>query len=308
MWQLKVRGWQLVLALLAIALIGVAVAIWWSRSSRLDTLGMAAALPERDAALAYVDVAAIRTSGLLEKLAGSSVAEEPEYKAFVQGTGFDYKRDLDAAMISSASGAHYFVLQGRFDWAKLKGYATSQGGSCDDDYCSLAGSTPDRVISFYPLQKGVMALASASSRDAAREISRRTPQKLPFDPPAKPVWLHAPRSTLQARKADAPQGTRLFLTAVDVADRVLLTIGPGGEAFEIVLDVACRTEEEAAVLKAQLEGVTTLLNTMLARQKQNASAADLSGVLSSGTFERDSRRVIGRWPLRKAFLESVGGG
>ena len=308
MWQRYVRGWHLVLLLILVGLIGVAVAYWLTRGSTLDTAGMAAALPAREAALAYVDVGAIRSSGLLEKLVGSSVAEEPEYKAFIQGTGFDYKRDLDAAMLSSAEGTHYFVLQGRFDWAKLRGYAAAQGGRCEGDYCSLAGSTAGRVISFYPIEKNVMALASAGSADAARAIARRTPEKLPFAVPEKPVWVHVPRSALQAQKAQAPPGTRLFLTAVDVAEQMMLTIGPGGEAFEIVMDVSCRSEEEAAVLKAQLEGVTTLLNSMLARQRQTASTADLSGILTSGKFERDSRRVVGRWPLRKAFLESIGGG
>ena len=57
-------------------------------------------------------LAAIRNSGLLEKLFGSTVGEEAEYKTFLQRTGFDYKRDLDTVLMSSASGVHYLLLKG----------------------------------------------------------------------------------------------------------------------------------------------------------------------------------------------------
>ena len=33
------------------------------------------------------------------------MAEEADYKAFVQQSGFDYKRDLDRVMVNSAEGA-----------------------------------------------------------------------------------------------------------------------------------------------------------------------------------------------------------
>ena len=101
---------------------------------------MAAYMPEREAAVLYIDVAAVRSSGILDKLVGSTVAEEPEYKTFVQQTGFDYKRDLDRLMANSASAdggtTHYFLLEGRFDWDKLKSYAKGQGGSCDGDFAA----------------------------------------------------------------------------------------------------------------------------------------------------------------------------
>jgi hypothetical protein len=106
---------------------------------------------------------------------------------------------------------------------------------------------------------------------------------------------------------EAPPGTKLFLKALEAAERLMLTIGPGGEAFEVAMDVTCRTEEQAAILKAQLEGITTFLQKLIQRERQQPNPGDLSGILTSGTFHRDSRRVIGRWPIRKAFLESIAG-
>ncbi len=302
----KIKGWHLLAALAAIAIVGVVIAIRGTGDRQLHPAAMAAYLPKREAALAYIDVAAVRNSGLLEKLLGSTVGEEPEYKAFLQRTGFDYKRDLDQVILSSASGIHYFLLKGRFDWEKLKNYAAQEGGKCDGEYCFVSGSTPGRVISFYAVEPHLMALASGATEKAARDISRRTAEKLPFDVPDKPVWLHAPSALLRSQQ-QGPPGTRLFMKALESAEQVTMTIGPSADAFEVAMDVSCRTEQDAAVLKAQLEGITALLGKLIAREKQTPSESDLSGVLTSGVFQRDSRHVLGRWPIRKAFLDSLGG-
>ncbi|HYP05170.1 MAG TPA: hypothetical protein VER03_02965, partial [Bryobacteraceae bacterium] len=95
---LRHRGWILVAGLIAIAVIGTVIATRMS-SPKLDGAGMAAYMPQRDAAVLFLDVAAVRDSGILDKLMGSTVGEEAEYKAFVQQTGFDYKRDLDRVMV-----------------------------------------------------------------------------------------------------------------------------------------------------------------------------------------------------------------
>jgi hypothetical protein len=266
---------------------------------------MAAYLPKREAALAFIDVSAIRNSGLLDKLVGSTVGEEVEYRTFVQRTGFNYKTDLDRVLMSSASGVHYFLLKGRFDWNKLRGYATQEGGKCDGDYCSVAGSTPGRMISFHRMKSDLMALASAATEGAARQIVYHGPEKLPFDVPGKPVWLYAPASLMRDQR-DIPAGTRLFMKALEQAESLIMTIGAAGEAFEVAMDVTCKTEQEAAVMKAQLEQITLLLQKFLSRENQSANASDLSGVLTSGVFQRDSRHVLGRWTLQKAFLESLG--
>ena len=70
------------------------------------------------------------------------------------------------------------------------------------------------MISFYPISKKLMALASAPNDKAAREISSRTPVKPPYDPPQKPVWLHIPASVLQ-NQTSLPAGTRLFTRALE---------------------------------------------------------------------------------------------
>ena len=297
--------WRLIVALVALAVLAVGIGLYVQRTSKLDAAGMSSYFPDRDAVVLYVDVAAMRASGVLEKLVGSTVAEEEEYRAFVKGTGFDYKSDLDKVMLNSTSGVHYFVLQGRFDWEKLREYARGQGGSCDGVYCSLKGSTPDRVISWRKLGHNVLALASARDDKGAMAIDRRTSEKTPFQIPESPVWLHVPTHAIRSL-SQYPSGTRLFAKAIESAERAVFTLGPAKESFELVVNLSCRNQEDAAVLKAQLEGLTGLLQKFITREKQSPNAADLSGVLTSGAFERDGVNVRGRWPISKAFIESLG--
>jgi hypothetical protein len=266
-------------------------------------------MPQRDQAVVlYMDVAALRNSGILEKLVGTTgAAEETEYKRFLQESGFDYKRDMDRVMVNSADDTHYILVEGRFDWEKLKNYAKSQGGSCDGDFCSVKGSTPGRMVSFYPAAKNLMAMASSPNDKAAREISSRTPVKPSYDPPQKPLWIHVPGGTVQKQTNGLPAGTRLFARTLENARGILFSLGPqGADKFELTMDVSCGTPSDAAVVKVQLEKLTELLKGMIAREKQTPSPADLSGVLTSGSFERQSEHVIGRWTIEKAFLDTIG--
>jgi hypothetical protein len=301
--QLHRRGWILVAGLIAIAVIGTVIATRLS-GPKLDGGGMASYMPERDAAVLFIDVAAIRNSGILEKLVGSTVAEEAEYKNFLQQSGFDYKRDMDRVMVNSAEETHYFLVEGRFDWDKLQAYAKNQGGSCEGDFCTVKGSTPGRIISFYPVAKKFMALASSPNEKAAREINSRTPVKPAYDVPDRPIWLHVPTSLMQ-QQVNLPAGTRLFARALQDSKRVMFSLGPQGDKFEVSMDVVCRTPEEAAVLRTQLEGVTKLLQSFIARDKQTPSMKDLSGVLTSGSFQREAEHVIGRWPIDRGFIDSL---
>jgi hypothetical protein len=302
---LRRRGWILVLGLIAISIAGVVVATRFISSPTLDGAGMASYMPQREAAVLFIDVAALRSTGILEKLVGSTVAEEPEYKAFVQQSGFDYKRDLDRVIVNSAEGTHYLLAEGRFEWNKLKKYAESQGGSCDGDFCTVKGSTPGRVVSFYPVSKHYLAISSSQNPNAAREINSRSLVKLSYDIPDRPLWLHVPSSVLR-RQTDLPAGTRLFTRALEPAQRVMFSLGPQAEKFELKMDVTCRTPEDAVVLKNQLEGITKLLQSLIAREKQSPTTRDLSSVLTSGAFERIAEHVIGRWPIDKAFIDSLG--
>lgn len=306
MWQRYVRGWHLLAGLIAIAVIGVALALYLREQRSLDTPALVSYLPQRDAAVFYADFRSMRASGVLGKIVGSTVGEEAEYKTFVSQTGFDYKRDLHRAAGSSADGITYLLVEGRFDWDKIRRYVKDQQGTCQDDYCSITGTTPGRVLSFHPLRKDLMAFASAKDASAAREIQKRTTRQFSFDIPAEPVWAFLPSSTIRAQQQQAPSGTRLFAKALEAADHALLVLGSKGSDFEVAMDISCRREEDAVVLKHQLEGLTKLLQSLISRENKTPSQTDLSGVLTSGVFERLGTHVKARWPLPRSFVDSLG--
>jgi hypothetical protein len=51
-----------------------------------------------------------------------------------------------------------------------------------------------------------------------------------------------------------------------------------------------------------------MLREMIAREHQTPNPRDLSGVLTSGTFNHLGTRVLGSWPLEKGFVEGLLGG
>ena len=111
-------------ALLIIMIAAVCgLAVWGVARFRYHSLRTTAdwlrRLPTQDAMVFYIDFAALRKGGLLQMLAGSKVAEEPEYKVFVMKTEFDYTRDLDAVLACFTPRAKYLVVKGRFDWNSL---------------------------------------------------------------------------------------------------------------------------------------------------------------------------------------------
>src|SRR5579885_3235219 len=173
--SLKLRDMRrrITLGILASAIVLIALALWLNirRSSDLSTqLDLLARLPNEPAAVLSADFSILRHAGLLSS---RSIALEPEYKAFLDGTGFDYRRDLDFVVASFSGAGEFFVARGHFDWAKLRNYAIRQGGSCYDQLCRVQGSTPERRISFLPLRDNVIALAVSTDDLAATRL--RTP-------------------------------------------------------------------------------------------------------------------------------------
>jgi hypothetical protein len=260
--------------------------------------------PSGDATAVGIDFAALRQAGLLSD---SRAPLEPEYKAFLDGTGFDYRRDLDYAAASFSPGGNYFIARGRFDWKKLRDYAVRQGGSCYQELCRMQGSQPGRHISFLPLRDDALGLAVGQDDLAASRLMN--PQAwLSIKIPATPVWMSVPGSVLRGQDgASIPGGIRMMLSALVHADRVLITVGPGGSGMEARLETNCRTQDEARVLVSQLRSTTGLLKDSVARDPA-VRDDDLARTLADGVFEQAGLRVTGRWPVSKSLIASLTAG
>jgi hypothetical protein len=198
------------------------------------------------------------------------------------------------------------LVRGRFDWTSLQSYARQSGGDCLDDLCRMTGSAPDRRISFFPMSRGLMALAVSTDDITAKRMIGETPGP-EAELPSAPIWIRIPGGVLKTAE-DLPSGTRMFARTVASADFVTLIFVPERDRLAATLDVLCRSDQDAAAMAAELTKATTLLRDLIEREHQKPSPADFSGVLTSGTFNAAGRRVTGHWPIERSFVENVLGG
>jgi hypothetical protein len=263
-------------------------------------------LPRDQAAHVYIDVTALRSSGLLDLLAGSKTEEESEYRHLVERTGFDYRMDMDAVAAAFMRGSTYLVVRGRFDWKRLSDYARSENGSCRNTVCLMPGSSTEKRISFYPLKSNILALAISSEERGSDMIG---PNQWPTPPrlPSEPVWISIP-SYMFSDVTQMPSGTHSFLSPLAQAQQVTFAIGPRDQRLEIRMDVTASSPQAAESLAKQLTSTTDLLQKMITRQHMTPNAGDLSGVLVSGRFEQQDRRVTGSWPVERRFVEALASG
>ena len=109
------------------------------------------------------------------------------------------------------------------------------------------------------------------------------------------------------KSSEFPTGTQLFAKAMEDAESATIALAPQGKAMEAQLVVVCRNAQEASVLAAQLQRVTEVLRQMIEKEKQKPTSADLAGILTAGVFHQEESRVLGRWPIERAFLDSLAG-
>ncbi len=286
-----------------VAAIGVGGWLEWRLNHQFsDVHRLLSRFPAEDSVVLHVDFAAVRAAGVLSD---SKVPLEPEYKQFLDGTGFDYHRDLDSVSASFSKSGNFYIARGRFNWPKLRDYASRSGGSCYNELCGMQGSTPQRRISFLPLRDDTMALAVSTSDVAASRLTK------PGNPvteqlPAAPVWVIVPGSSLHDASA-FPPGLRLMLSALTNADRLVVTVGVSGSELAAKMVATCKSKDDARVLASQLRTVTATLKEALLQDKQ-AQSDELVKVLVGGAFEDNGSRVDGQWPFSKALIASLTSG
>jgi hypothetical protein len=172
----------------------------------------------------------------------------------------------------------------------------------------MVGSAPERRISFFPVRSTLMALAVSQDGSAALRLNSVAAGPDP-EVPRAPVWLWVPTSVLKSAD-NLPAGTRMFARGMERAETVMLALASEDHRLAARLEVRCRNPQDAAEMASQLTGATSLLREMIEREHQKPNPADLSGVLTSGSFRGEGRRVFGYWPIERAFVENMlaGGG
>lgn len=291
-------------SLFAVLLLAGGVAGFRMQSSRafFEPRRLLSRFPAEDALALNIDVAALRKAGLLSP---SSLPVEPDYKQFLEGTGFDYKRDLDSLTASFSQSGSFFIARGRFQWVKLHDYAVREGGSCYKDLCRVQGTRPERHISFLPLRGDAIALAVSTDDLAATRLTKAG-QPVTAAIPAAPVWISVPGAELR-RPDSLPPGMHLMLAALNNADRIVITFGPGAQGIEAHMEATCRTPDDAKALATQLRATTALLKQALTQDKKSADD-EVATLLTAGSFDQADRHVNGKWPVRKSLIDALTAG
>jgi hypothetical protein len=264
-------------------------------------------LPDGDATVFYARLAALRRAGMLSLLATAKPAQDPEYESFVRSTRFDYTKDLDAIAGSANEQGTFVALKGRFDWDRIRSYVSKQGGTCADDICQLRGSSPGNWIGTRRIQPDVMAIAFGSGKSLIRAIHPGE-QSLVQPLPPQALWIKLAPHLLK-NPALLPAAMRIFLISLQPARSVMLALGPAPtgstDAFEIELNALCPSPVTADIIRKQLEIQTKILKLELAHEHVPPNPADLTGLLTSGTFDANGNEVRGDWRVRKELLKAL---
>ncbi len=300
----KGKSWLMVLVAAGVgaAIYGLVV---WTRGANDPTLvELMQRMPPKDALTIHVDLAAMRKAGLSGLLEGTPVAEEADYRSFVTESGFDWKTDLEAVTATRHKDEWYLFVRGRFDLERVRKFSLVRGGQCRNGVCEVAGATPGRLVSFFPVTPKVMAVATSKLTGAVYALRKRTGNSPPLVLPDGPVWVSLNGSVLAGDPA-LPSGGRLFGKVLSETERTTFWVTGNGATMELRMTAYCRDEEQAGQMRAQLEGVTTEFRKYFERVGQPTSTADLSGLLLAGDFTATGKEVAGRWPLHMEFLKKL---
>ena len=301
--RFRFHPWHLATALVLACVAALGVAYWLRFNSGETAAQLVRFLPRDNATILYMDIAALRRGGFLDLFSGSPAAQDPDYRAFVARTQFDYSTDLDAVAASFRGKERFLVLRGRFNWSALIGYVNRQGGSCGKSFCQLDGSQPDRRISFFPLRRDLMALAVSPDPLAAHQIRKGVLEKEAAFP-KDPSWLMIPAAALQSSSL-VPDRARPFVSTLRGARQILFTVDAAGKNLKLSAYVRCDDSSAASELGMGLVSAQASLRDLLQRQHVQPGRADVAGILLAGTIRQEENRVVGQWPVPQEFLTAV---
>lgn len=289
---MTLRPWHVLGLVLVVCVSAVLGASWWRQRTDRGIETFAENLPKDVQTLVRIDFEALRMGGYLDALAGEATDQDSDYRRFVEQTGFDFRRDLEAVVVGISPAATYVFASGDFDWKTLKEYTFASGGACRNAFCRMQSSTPSRWISFFPHRPRVMALAASPDAWAAASLAERGAAKPVAIPAEYAVWLRAP-GNLVAESTLIPSALRPIAGVWASAEQVEFSVG-GARGLEIGFQARCATAEIAQSITARLTEATKAIPSGAPEGAAEGGAA-LVEVLRSGRFETRDRVAAGSW-------------
>jgi len=127
---------------------------------------------------------------------------------------------------------------------------------------------------------------------------------MPFlQPPSSRVWLHLPSMLLTPRDG-LPPGVSALLSALEGAKEALFWVDASPQGVVLRLAAPFSAVVGARASAGKLDGATSLLKKLIARESPQA-AAGLGGILASGQFRVEGTVVNGSWPVNEAVLKEL---
>ena len=264
----RLKPWALIAVLaVSIATLLWAISFYRYRFVRSDR-DLFRFLPEGDATIFYVNVAALRRAGMLHFVTGAKGTEEADYLSFVRETRLDYRKDIDAIAGAADSKQVLFLVKGRFDWNTLRSYAAAHGGSCAAALCEAPTSRTGTWASFVSVQPDVMGLALSADR-AGAEALRPPGHAFHEAIPDSPAWARV-SPTILKKPASLPVALRIFAISLQFANPVVLSLGAAdehSEEFKLQLDAQCANPAMAETVRSQLELDTKKIGRASCRER-----------------------------------------
>lgn len=307
------RGKQILLVLVALAAVGGAA--YYARRTRPQPrptpqpLEGLAWVPAEAGLVGGAELGALREQGwlvgLLREVSGQET-ETPEYKAFVEATGFDYARDLDRLWVGAYGASDrptvVGVAEGRFDREKILAHARRQGGTLStygevEIYAVRSGPDRSGRFAFAFLDPAHVAFGS-DARSAARVVDcwRGRAPGVGSDPARRAeverlaagqdLWVVDELEKWQPTILRAMANLQGMVAQAAVGARV------SGEGLLVEAEARCHEPGQAARLYDNLRIVALMGRLALGRQPDKASQAmgEALGRLSF-THEGDSLRA-----------------
>jgi hypothetical protein len=295
---MRAGPWVLALVLISICA-AVLGGVWKWRTAPIAADELGQYLPGGESLVVSVDLAAMRQAGLLDLLAGSAAEQEADYREFVERTGFDYRTDLDRALIAVRGESVFGLMVGRFDWNVISGYAEDQQAMCRSSFCRMVGSRPGHTVSFFPLRKDILALASSTDEWAAFQLQKNPSITRPRIGP-EPIVVLVPKRLLT--EGTAPEMLRPWIAGLGGAEQARLALDAPGGRFELRLRVRCAGEANAATLESRVREQFGALRDAVMK---NPNPDQLSLMLSGGEFGREGNEMTGKWAMSRSFIEGL---
>lgn len=299
--------------LAALAIVVAALVYLTRRGSRAAETAVLPELlllaPAESRYLLYADVAALRSSPLLTRLAefAPPTQAERDYLEFVAATGFDFTRDVDHLVVAARPAAPQpltvVLAEGRFDRAKISAYALRSGklerhDSLDVYLFPTAKGARSAAFAFLSANRvaladgpgGAAALAALGQHGEPADLAPAMRQHV--ERVAGAAFLAVGRIENLAENF-SPGGMRSgqFANLARSLRWATLSARPEGERMRLALEGECDTIENARQLSATLDGLRLLGRAALAdprtrRSIQPEAAGALESLLQTAEISR----------------------